>query len=71
MVRHHVLPDQHMLQVPVLSLWYSLSGVLGPRRGGDDGGESPGRPAADAAVHHEQVSLGGDIQRTTLPPVHG
>ena len=47
-----------------------VSGVFCSGGGGDDGGEPPGCAAADSAVHHEQVSLRGDVQRTTLSPVH-
>lgn len=54
----------------VSQLVLCASGVLSSGGGGDDGGESSGRAAADPAVHHEQVSLCGDVQRTTLSPVH-
>lgn len=47
-----------------------LSGVFCSGGSGDDGGEPSGCAAADSAVHHEQVSLSGDVQRTTLSPVH-
>lgn len=63
-----------------LCCWLSVSqlpstcslcaGVICSGGSGDDGGEPPGCAAADSAVHHEQVSLCGDIQRTTLSPVH-
>lgn len=46
------------------------SGVFCSGRGGDDGGEPPGCAATDAAVHHEQVALCGDVEGTTLSPVH-
>lgn len=46
------------------------SGVFCSGGGGDDGGEPPGCAAADAAVHHEQVALCGDVEGTTLSPVH-
>lgn len=46
------------------------SGVFCSGGGGDDGGEPPGCAATDAAIHHEQVALCGDVQGTTLSPVH-
>lgn len=36
-------------------------GVFGSGGGGDDGGEPSRCTAADSAVHHEQISLCGDI----------
>lgn len=47
-----------------------VSGVFCSGGSRDDGGKPPGRAAADSAVHHEQVSLRGDVQRATLSPVH-
>lgn len=47
-----------------------VSGVFCSRGSGNDGWEPSGRSVADSAVHYEQVSLCGDIQRTTLSPVH-
>lgn len=46
------------------------AGVFGAGGGGDDGGEPPGCAAADSAVHHEQISLRGDVQGPTVPTVH-
>lgn len=63
----HILKHSHKERVACLC----VSGVFCSGGSGDDGGEPSGCAAADPAVHHEQVSLCGDVQRPALPPVHG
>lgn len=66
---HEVTRSQTVLSSS-LRLGPLPSGVLCTGGGGDDGGEPPGRAPADAAVHHEQVALSGDVPRPALSPVH-
>lgn len=70
-LRHsHVKQAWNSMSTFVSSPCSPCAGVFCPGGSGDDGGEPPRCAAADSAVHHEQVSLRGDVQGTTLSPVH-